>query len=119
MTVSADLCERRAGLLDGGWQALPFEPFREGVKVHWIRRTDPAVALLSYAPGACVPRHQHTGLETILVLHGTQSDEAGDYPAGTLLLNAEGSIHSVWSDEGCTVLIEWERPVRFFEDVAE
>jgi len=100
----------------GGWRDFAFEPFRQGVEIHHIRRDDPAVALLRYAPGASVPRHLHTGLETILVLEGAQSDEHGTYPEGTLVLNPEGTVHSVWSEEGCTVLIQWERPVEILED---
>ena len=61
-------------LLAGGWEALDFEPFRDGIEVHWLRRSDPQVALLRYAPGARVPLHRHAGLETILVLDGAQSD---------------------------------------------
>jgi anti-sigma factor ChrR (cupin superfamily) len=104
-----------ADMLAGGWRAAAFEPFREGVEIVWLRRDPPAVALLRYAPGAAVPRHRHAGLETILVLDGAQSDERGDYAAGALVLNPEGSVHSVWSDEGCVVLIQWERPVEFLE----
>lgn len=105
-----------AGLLGGGWREWDFLPFRDGVEIFWIRSDDPGVALLRYAPGASVPRHLHTGLETILVLEGSQSDERGTYPAGSLVLNPEGSVHSVRSDEGCVVLIEWERPVRILEE---
>ena len=105
-----------AGLLGGGWQGLDFGPFRDGVDICWIRRADPGVALLRYAPGARVPRHLHTGLETILVLEGCQIDEQGAYPAGSLVLNPEGSVHSVWSEVGCVVLIEWQRPVRILEE---
>jgi len=97
------------------WRSLPFEPFREGVEIHHLRTGAPAVALLRYAPGARVPRHRHAGLETILVLDGAQSDERGHYAAGTFVLNPEGSVHSVWSDEGCTVLIQWERPVEMLD----
>jgi anti-sigma factor ChrR (cupin superfamily) len=100
----------------GGWRDMAFEPFREGVEICHLRRSDPALALLRYAPGAAVPRHVHTGLETILVLEGAQSDEQGCYEAGALVLNPEGSIHSVWSETGCTVLIQWERPVQILED---
>jgi len=71
------------------------------------------VALLRYAPGAGVPRHRHPALETILVLEGVQSDERGDYPAGTLILNPAGTEHTVWSATGCTVLIQWNLPVEF------
>jgi anti-sigma factor ChrR (cupin superfamily) len=58
-----------------------------------------------------VPRHRHAGLETIVVLDGSQSDENGDYPAGTLVLNPAGTEHSVWSTRGCVVLIQWNLPV--------
>lgn len=93
------------------WQDLPFEPFRDGVEVHYIKHGAPSVAILRYAPGARVPLHLHTGLETILVLDGVQSDERGDYGKGALVLNPEGTKHQVWSDGGCAVLIQWERPV--------
>jgi anti-sigma factor ChrR (cupin superfamily) len=97
------------------WQDLPFAPFREGVDVHYIKQGAPALAILRYAPGAKVPHHLHTGLETILVLDGMQSDERGDYAKGTLVLNPEGTTHSVWSEQGCAVLIQWERPVQILE----
>ncbi len=107
-----------AGLIEGGWRDLEFAPFREGVEVFWIRQGEPAIALLRYAPGASVPRHFHTGLETIVVLDGRQSDENGTYERGSLVLNPEGSSHSVRSDTGCVVLITWQRPVRFLDDQA-
>lgn len=101
-----------AGLL-ADWRARRFEPFRDGVEISVLRDGVPGVAILRYAPGAGVPRHRHPGLETILVLEGVQSDERGDYPAGSLILNPEGTEHSVWSETGCTVLIQWNRPVEF------
>lgn len=97
------------------WQSLPFSRFRDGVDIHHIRQGAPAIAILRYAPGAQVPLHLHTGLETILVLDGVQSDERGDYGKGTLVVNPEGSTHSVWSETGCAVLIQWERPVQILE----
>ncbi len=112
--LEAPICY--AGLSGGGWHELAFKPFREGVEIYEFCEGEPAVALLRYAPGASVPRHLHTGLETILVLDGVQSDERGDYATGSLILNPEGSAHSVWSKEGCVVLIQWDRPVRILED---
>lgn len=109
------LQDRIPGLLAEGWRSMDFAPFREGVEICWIKKGEPGVALLRYAPGARVPAHRHTGLETILVLDGSQSDERGTYAAGSLVLNAEGSAHSVWSEEGCVVLIQWERNVRFID----
>lgn len=105
--------EAFAGLLQEGWKRFDFKPFREGVEIFHLRSASPAVAFLRYAPGARIPAHRHTGLETVLVLEGAQSDERGDYAAGTFVLNPEGSVHSVWSKTGCVVLIQWERPVAF------
>ena len=62
-----------------------------------------------------MPRHRHTGLETIVVLEGTQSDDNGVARAGDVIFNPEGTVHSVWSEDGCVVLIHWTRPVEFVE----
>jgi len=32
------------------------------------------------------------------------------------VLNPEGTVHSVRSEEGCVVLIQWDRPVEILED---
>ncbi|MDQ0455802.1 cupin domain-containing protein [Rhizobium paknamense] len=109
----------RDDLTVGGWKSLVFEPFRTGVTIHWISRFEgerPGTALLKYEAGAAVPRHRHPGLETILVLDGSQSDEDGRYFAGTFVVNAPGSEHSVWSEDGCVVLIQWDRPVEILEE---
>ena len=105
--------------LDGGWRKLTFEHFREGIEVHWLIKggaAEPTVAVLKYEPGSAVPRHRHAGLETIMVLDGVQSDESGDYAADTLVFNEVGSEHSVWSKEGCVVLIQWDLPVIILGD---
>ena len=102
-------------LINGGWRDMPFRPFRDGVDISEIKTGTPAVALLRYQPDASIPYHMHRGLETILVLEGVQSDEFGDYPAGSVILNPEGTKHSVWSTEGCVVLIHWQQPVQFLE----
>ena len=103
-----------ATLMKDGWKTLPYEYFRDGIEVHWLLKgsaAEPSIAILKYQPGAKVPRHRHAGLETIVILDGIQSDENGDYSAGTLVLNAVGSEHSVWTTDGCTVLIQWNLPV--------
>lgn len=102
--------------LIGTWRDAAFEPFRDGVDVFHIWQGEPALAILRYAPGARVPRHLHTGLETILVLEGVQCDERGEYGEGSVILNPEGSVHSVWSNTGCAVLIQWERPVKILDE---
>ncbi len=103
-------------LLQGGWRHCDFEFFRDGVDICRLVTGEPEVALLRYAPGASVPRHLHAGLETILVLHGSQSDEFGHYGPGSFVANPQGSIHSVSSEEGCIVLIQWTKPVQILDD---
>ena len=110
MTIQSD---KAIELLPNGWRNCRYEPFHEGVDICWLVEGEPGVALLRYAPGARVPRHRHTGLETLLVLHGSQVDEQGRYGEGTYVVNHEGTEHSVWTEEGCVVLIQWQRPVVF------
>jgi anti-sigma factor ChrR (cupin superfamily) len=112
---------RFPALLNEGFRNAAFEPFREGVEIcHLVRPESgrgPALALLRYRPGASVPLHEHVGLETICVLEGSQSDDAGTYGTGDVVVNPAGSRHRVRSDEGCTVLIAWAEPVRILEDI--
>ena len=102
-------------LISGGWRDMLFRPFRDGVDICEIKAGTPAVALLRYQPEASIPYHMHRGLETIIVLEGAQSDELGDYPTGSFILNPEGTKLSVWSTDGCVVLIHWQEPVQFLE----
>lgn len=95
---------------------IEWEPFRPGIEIfrlHGDGLRGSASALLRYAPGARLARHSHSGYEHILVLSGSQRDERGLYPTGTLVVNAPGSEHSVSSDEGCVILAIWEAPVAF------
>jgi anti-sigma factor ChrR (cupin superfamily) len=103
-----------ADLLAGGWRDLPFVRFRPGVEIHRLYGdgTGACAAILRYAPGGAVPLHEHEGFEHVLVLDGSQEDERGRYPAGTLAVNPPGSRHSVRSPDGCVALLVWERPVR-------
>jgi len=102
-------------LLSGGWETLEFKPFRKGITIHSILDGSPAIALLRYEPGASAPLHEHIGAEMILVLDGAQSDENVTYEKGDMVVNPTGSRHSVWSDDGCVVLLHWAKPVRFLD----
>ncbi len=93
------------------WRVL-----RPGVRIlDLFEGSSLCIALLSYTPGARVPLHVHTGDEHIFVLQGSQSDEHGDYKAGSYVFNPAGSRHSVHSREGCVVLIQWRAPVAFVD----
>jgi anti-sigma factor ChrR (cupin superfamily) len=109
-------------LLAGGWRDLSFVPFRAGIDIHRIYGdgiAGPATAVLRYRPGGSVPWHEHEGFEHVVVLEGSQEDERGVYPAGTLAINPQGSRHSVQSRGGCVALLIWERPVRFLAPASQ
>lgn len=96
--------------------ALDWQPFRAGIEACWLYQNGahgPAAAYLRYAPGARAPAHHHAGYEHVLVLQGSQTDRNGRHVAGSLVVNEPGSAHEVVSDEGCVVLVIWERPVIF------
>lgn len=103
-------------ILSAGGKGLSWQSFRDGVDVSWLYRNGengPAAAYLRYAPGAQVPYHWHAGYEHVLVLEGSQTDHNGRHPSGTLVVNPPGTAHEVVSEEGCLVLVIWERPVVF------
>ncbi|WP_298137347.1 dimethylsulfonioproprionate lyase family protein [Acidiferrobacter sp.] len=105
------------GPQDSATDTSEWRPLRPGVRIRDLfKGPDLHIALLSYIPGACVPMHVHTGDEHIFVVQGSQSDEQGDYPAGSYIFNPAGTSHSVQSEEGCLVLIQWRSPVAFIDD---
>lgn len=95
---------------------MQWQDFRDGVEMILLSGDAAqgcSSALLRYHPGARIPEHMHVGMEFLLILRGSQSDERGHYNAGTFLINPTESSHKVLSEEGCVVLAVWEKPVRF------
>ena len=63
-------------------------------------------SVVRYEPKSRFPTHDHPEGEEILVLGGVFSDEHGDWPAGTYLLNPEGFRHTPFSDPGCLLFVK-------------
>lgn len=63
-------------------------------------------SIVRYDPNSQFPSHPHPQGEEILVLNGVFSDESGDYPVGSFVLNPEGFEHAPFSREGCTLLVK-------------
>ena len=80
----------------------------------WRKRLDlagPAEAgrvtsIVRYDAKSQFHEHPHLGGEEIFVLEGTFSDEHGDYPAGSFLLNPEGFVHAPFSRDGCILFVK-------------
>ncbi|EQC35053.1 hypothetical protein SDRG_07292 [Saprolegnia diclina VS20] len=66
-----------------------------------------ATTLVRYAPNSTFPSHTHAAGEEFIVLQGTFRDDVGEYPAGTYVRNAVGSVHapSIGPD-GCLILVK-------------
>ena len=63
-------------------------------------------SVVRYEPSSDFHVHEHPDGEEILVLDGVFSDEHGDWPAGTYLLNPEGFRHAPFSREGCVLFVK-------------
>jgi len=71
---------------------LPWVPSPEaGIERRMLDRVGDEIAkassIVRYLPNAHFPTHTHEFGEEILVLDGVLSDETGDYPAGTYIMN--------------------------------
>jgi anti-sigma factor ChrR (cupin superfamily) len=76
-------------------------------------------SVVRYEPRSTFHAHDHPDGEEILVLDGVFSDEHGDWPAGSYLLNPEGFRHAPFSREGCVLLVKLRQfPGRTREHVA-
>ncbi|MDF3057775.1 MAG: anti-ECFsigma factor, ChrR [Rariglobus sp.] len=99
------------------WQdEITWEPFGEGVEIHRLYGDGVAgatAALIRFITAGKVRLHEHAGFEHILVLTGSQSDQNGVTPAGSLVINPPGTRHSIVSESGCIVLAIYEKPVVF------
>lgn len=63
-------------------------------------------SIVRYLPGSRFPAHPHPDGEEILVLRGVFSDERGDHPEGTYLLEPEGFVHAPYSTSGCELFVK-------------
>ncbi len=77
-------------------------------RLHLVGRAEAGqvTSLVRYLPDSEFPEHNHPDGEEILVLEGVFSDETGDYPAGSYLLNPEGFSHKPFSREGCLLFVK-------------
>ncbi|HSC05848.1 MAG TPA: cupin domain-containing protein [Steroidobacteraceae bacterium] len=63
-------------------------------------------SVVRYEPESTFAPHDHPDGEEILVLDGVFSDEHGDWPAGTYLLNPHGFRHAPFSRRGCLLFVK-------------
>ena len=97
------------------WQPSPFP----GIEVK-VLYNDPAsglsTMLVKLEPGACVPLHEHAGLEQTYVLEGSLEDHECAVTAGNFCWRDAGSIHVAHAPKGALVLAMFTKPNRFYDE---
>ena len=89
------------------WAASPSGTvWRKRVHLVGPAESGQVTSVVRYNRNSSFPEHDHPGGEEILVLDGVFSDQQGDWPAGTFLLNPEGFRHAPFSDEGCVLFVK-------------
>lgn len=89
------------------WTASPSRTvWRKRVHLVGPPEAGQVTSIVRYEPGSSFHAHDHPDGEEILVLDGIFSDEHGDWPAGTYLLNPEGFRHAPFSREGCKLFVK-------------
>ena len=89
------------------WTASPSGTvWRKRVHLVGAPESGQVTSIVRYQPVSSFPAHDHPEGEEILVLDGVFSDEHGDWPAGTYLLNPEGFRHAPFSRQGCLLFVK-------------
>ncbi len=89
------------------WQASPSPAvWRKRLELSGPEEAGRVTSIVRYDPDSTFATHAHPDGEEILVLEGVFSDEHGDYPAGSFLLNPEGFSHAPRSIPGCRLFVK-------------
>jgi anti-sigma factor ChrR (cupin superfamily) len=89
------------------WTASPSGTvWRKRVHLVGPAESGQVTSVVRYEPRSTFHAHAHPDGEEILVLDGVFSDEHGDWPVGTYLLNPEGFRHAPFSREGCVIFVK-------------
>lgn len=121
LSINGDLGKRvAADTAAMEWTPSPSRTvFRKRVHLVGPPESGQVTSVVRYEPGSTFHAHSHPDGEEIFVLEGVFSDEHGDWPAGTYLLNPEGFRHAPFSRDGCVLFVKLRQfPGREREHVA-
>ena len=89
------------------WEASPSSSvWRKRLELDGPVESGRVTSVVRYDANSQFSPHPHPDGEEILVLSGVFSDEHGDYPAGSYLLNPEGFSHAPHSRQGCELFVK-------------
>lgn len=100
----------------GEWKSYGGKVYSAPIEIS----TEARVNLMYISEGVAIPQHTHKGLESTLVLHGSFSDEDGEYQVGDYLLKDASVKHSPFTKQGedCLCLTVLTDPMLFTQGVA-
>jgi hypothetical protein len=89
------------------WNASPSSTvWRKRLHLVGPAESGQVTSVVRYEEHSQFPPHAHPQGEEILVLSGIFSDEHGDWPAGSYLLNPDGFRHAPYSRDGCLLFVK-------------
>jgi anti-sigma factor ChrR (cupin superfamily) len=89
------------------WAASPSSTvWRKRLELDGPAEAGRVTSVVRYDAGSAFHAHPHPDGEEILVLDGVFTDDSGDHPAGTYLLNPEGYEHAPSSRDGCVLFVK-------------
>ena len=92
------------------WQASPSAGvWRKRLNLAGPSESSRVTSVVRYDADSAFPTHPHPGGEEIFVLGGVFSDEHGDYPTGSYILNPEGFSHAPFSKPGCVIFVKLQQ----------
>ena len=106
---------------------LVLQDYLSNKKLKWKNYSDVKIAkltpssendkleLIHVMPGGSIPQHTHEGKENFLVLHGSYSDEYGEYSEGSVQIRNEDHDHKPLGHPtyGCIGLAYTEGKIKF------
>lgn len=100
---------------DMPWQDTRFP----GIQIKMLyndETTGMSTILFKFEPGAKTPKHEHMGLEQVLILEGGLEDHEGFYPPGSYIVRVAGSVHQAVAPKGSLHLAFFTKKNRMLED---
>jgi anti-sigma factor ChrR (cupin superfamily) len=89
------------------WQPSPSPTvWRKRLELIGPAEAGRVTSVVCYLPESSFHPHPHPDGEEILVIDGVFSDQTGDHPAGSYLLNPEGFEHAPSSRPGCVLFVK-------------
>ncbi|GBG25844.1 Hypothetical Protein FCC1311_020632 [Hondaea fermentalgiana] len=102
---TSEFIRRRSASM--AWEASPSATVeRKRLELDGPKEAGRVTSVVRYLANSDFNEHPHPDGEEILVVDGVFSDDSGDFPRGTYILNPEGYSHAPRSKDGCVLFVK-------------